>query len=327
MGSLLDHWLGDAARIAIRDDASVSEVREAIRAQAPLPALAIERTAAAASELARNQLAHAVGGVIGIRRVERSGIAGIEIIAADRGQGIADPIAALRGSPRESGSLGVGLSATSRQADELDLDVRRGAGTCVRIRTFAQPVKRSEVGIFAVPHPDELVIGDHAVVLRDVTGLILAVADGLGHGPAAREAADRAIEQVQRRSIEDTLAAAHAAMAGTRGAVMSVAHLGDGIEHGGVGNISARLIAVDGTARPFGSAAGTLGSAFPRRVLVDRGALGPNEVFVMFTDGLTSRVDLTHEPALVRQHPIAIAQSLHARFGRGTDDALVAVVR
>jgi hypothetical protein len=60
---------------------------------------------------------------------------------------------------------------------------------------------------------------------------------------------------------------------------------------------------------------------------VDRLPMAAGEVFVMYTDGLTSRVDLLHEPAVLRQHPIVIAQHLLARFGRGSDDALVAVVR
>ncbi len=333
MGTLLiDHWLGDAERIAILDDASMSEVREALRACAAtiaLPAVASERMVAAASELARNQLAHAVDGVIGLRVVERDGVAGIELIAADHGAGIADPAGALQGTPRSEGSLGVGLSAAARQTDEMDLDIRRGAGMCVRIRTFAGPVRRSEIGIFAQPHPDETVIGDHAVAIRDATGLVLAVADGLGHGPAAREAADRAIDQVSRgrRSIAETFAAAHAAMAGTRGAVMAIAHVDAGVEHAGIGNISTWVIGVDGVARPLGSTSGTLGSAFPKRLRVESVALGAGELLVMSSDGLASRVDLASEPSLVRQHPIVIAQRLLSKFGRGTDDALIAVVR
>ncbi len=329
---LIDQWLGDATRIPVLDDASVSEVREAIRAEGlnrALPTLIVEGLAAAASELARNQLVHANGGIVGVRGVTRNGVPGIEVIAADRGAGLVDPTSALRGAPRVGGSLGVGLSAAARQSDELDLDIRRGAGTCIRLRSFARPVPRSEVGILAQPHPNEVVIGDHAAMMRDDAGLILAVADGLGHGPAAREAADRAIDEVlrRRRPIEEALALAHAALSGTRGAVMSILHVGDRIEHGGVGNVSTRVIGDRGNARHFGSAAGTLGSVFPRRVNIDREAFGVGEVLVMFTDGLTSRVDLTYEPALTRQHPIIVAHSLLGRFVRGTDDVLVAVVR
>lgn len=333
MGAVLtDRWLGGTPRIAIVDDASVSEAREAVRACCAGHGIATaiaERMAAATSELARNQLAHAAFGVIGVRPIQRSGVAGVEVIAADRGQGIREPATALRGTPRVEGSLGVGLSAAARQADEIDLDVRIGQGSCVRIRAFASPVPRSEIGILATPHPDESVIGDHATVLRDADRLVLAVADGLGHGIAAREAALRAVDEVRAdRGLEDMLAAAHAACVGTRGAVMSILRItGTAVEHAGVGNIGTRVLGVDGVARPIATMAGTLGSASPRRLHVERLTLGPGEVIAMSSDGLTTRLELTDQPALVRHHPIAIAQHLLARFKRGTDDALIAVIR
>jgi anti-sigma regulatory factor (Ser/Thr protein kinase) len=328
---LIDRWLGDAPRILIVDDASVSEVREAIRTSCKTlgiaPAIA-ERMAAAASELARNQLAHASHGVIAVRAVERASTAGIEVIAADRGRGIADPTEALRGAPRSEGSLGVGLSAAARQADELDLDTRIGQGTCVRIRAFARAIAKSEVGIYATPHPDETVIGDHASVLRDREGLVVAVADGLGHGPEAREAALIAVDEVRGgRGLDEILAAAHTSCIGSRGAVMSIIRNADTLEHAGVGNIGTRVIGIDGAGRPLVTMAGTLGSAMPRRLHIERTSLAAGEVLVMFSDGLQSRLDLRAEPALIRHHPIVIAHHLATRFTRGTDDALVVVVR
>src|SRR6185503_17311143 len=104
----------------------------------------VESLAAAASELAHNQLAHAMRGHIALRAVDRAGVPGLEVIAADAGPGIADPARALRGEPRRAGSLGVGLSAAQRLSHEMDLDVRGGEGTCVRLRRFAAPVARRE---------------------------------------------------------------------------------------------------------------------------------------------------------------------------------------
>lgn len=333
MGALLiARWLAGAARIPILDDASVSEVRETIRVRGAalgLATLAIEKLASAASELAHNQLAHAIGGEVGIRDIERVGSSGLEVIAADRGRGIADPAAAFRGVPRIDGSLGVGLSAAVRQVDELDVDIRYGAGTCIALRVFASPVRRSEIGIIARPHPDESVIGDGAIAVRDAAGLLFGVADGLGHGLLAREAMDRAIDTLVRRPsapLDDQLRLIHSALSGTRGAVMSLARIGERVEHAGVGNIATRVIGIDGTARPLVATAGTLGSVLPKRIHVEQLALQPGELLVMFSDGLTSRIDLSHE-VVIRQHPIVVAQHLLARFARGTDDAIVAVVR
>jgi anti-sigma regulatory factor (Ser/Thr protein kinase) len=332
---LIDHWLGTGDRIAIVDDASISEVREAVRAcgrGAGLAADAYERLAAGASELAHNQLAYAVRGMIVVRQIERAGVVGVEVAAADRGRGIPDPDTALAGARRVSGSLGVGLSAAARQTDEIDVDTREGTGTCVRVRSFAARVRKSEVGVIARPHPDESVIGDHAVHVRSGDTVTIAVADGLGHGVLAREAADRALAEVvarPTRRLEDLLAGAHAALAGTRGAVMAIARVdgGGGIDHASIGNIGSRIIAPDGRARALGSVAGTLGIAYPRRLPVERVQLAPDELLVLFSDGLASRLDLVADPMATRRHPCAVAQRLLALFARGTDDALIAVVR
>lgn len=110
---------------------------------------------------------------------------------------------------------------------------------------------------------------------------------------------------------------------------MALARIGDRgeLEYAGVGNIEARVVGIDGVARSLTSTAGTLGSAFHRRVHVEHTSLALGELLVLFSDGLKARLDLTNEPVAVRSHPIAIAQLLRDRFGRGTDDALVAVVR
>jgi predicted ATP-dependent Lon-type protease len=47
----------------------------------------------------------------------------------------------------------------------------------------------------------------------------------------------------------------------------------------------------------------------------------------MFSDGLTTRVDLAAELQLLRRHPVVIAEHLLEHFGRSNDDALVLVAR
>jgi len=333
---LIEHWLGAGSRIEVRDQASVSEVREAVRAVArgtDLATTRIEQLVAAASELAHNQLAHAPGGgAVVVRAIERTGVAGVEVIAADRGSGIADPTAALEGSPRSLGSLGVGMAAAARQSDEMDIDIRYGAGSCVAIRTFAAAVRKSEVGILARAHPDETVIGDHAVVWRDAQHTTIAVCDGLGHGVAARAASDRALRPISDhpdRSPAELLAEADAALRGSRGAVMAIARIDrqGAIEHVGVGNITSKVFLVDGTTRSFVSASGTLGIAMPRRLHVEHASLAPGEVLALASDGLTAKLELADRPLIVRKHPVLVGQALMSRYCRGTDDALIAVVR
>jgi anti-sigma regulatory factor (Ser/Thr protein kinase) len=327
---LISQWLGGADAYEIVDEASVSVVRDAVRGRATmLEPSAREQLVAAASELAHNQLAHASGGVIGVRAISREGVAGIEVIAADRGRGIVDPRTALRGIPRASGSLGVGLSAARRQAAELDVDVRIGEGTCIRARTFAGPVTPSEVGIYARAHPGELVIGDHAGVQRDDTATTIAVIDGLGHGQPARDAANLAFAEVGRGGpLEVVMQQTHRALGGTRGAVMSIARVaGTAIEHAGIGNIATRIVGTDGSLQLLPSAPGTLGSTLPRRIAVEPLTRRATDLVVLCSDGILTRCDLADEPNILREHPIAIAQRIVERFLRGTDDAIVAVAR
>jgi anti-sigma regulatory factor (Ser/Thr protein kinase) len=326
----------DAIRVI--DEASVSVVREAVRACAAQAGLNRDRAESlvnAASELAHNQLAHAHAGEVVVRPVSRSGTAGVEVLASDLGQGIADPTAALRGEGRSAGpgrrGLGVGLSAAYRLADEIDFDVRWGEGTVVAARKYAAPIPRREVAIVGRPCAGERVIGDDALWLRDDLGLLCAVVDGLGHGPPAKTAAVEAMATVGRspaRAAVDLLDACGAALGGTRGAVMSVVRVDEvarDLVHAGVGNVTSHLYQGKSTER-FLASPGVLGAPGPRaRVQERRVPLDARNLLVMFTDGLSSRLDAAGDPYLLREPPLVIAHRLLLAHGREHDDALVLV--
>lgn len=132
-------------------------------------------------------------------------------------------------------------------ADEIDFDVRIGEGTSVRARKFAEPTgKRRQVGIFGRPHPDETISGDHACFVRSNVALLVAVADGLGHGPLAREASELAIETVREHenaALWTIVGAVHEALAHTRGTVLATSRfVSEGrIETARVGNMSVHV--------------------------------------------------------------------------------------
>lgn len=338
MDSLLNLWLGASDAIHVVDAASVSLVREAVRAAGS--AAGVERTAleglvAAASELAHNQLAHAYDGHVAVVAIERGGVPGVEVIAADRGPGIVSPRRALLGEAKTSGSVGVGLSSVARFASELDFDVRIGEGACVRARTFAGPVAyRSEVAIVGRPHPGERVSGDHAAFVRRGDELVVTVVDGLGHGEPAREAANRAIDAFTAAgdaSPARLLETADRALDGTRGVVMAAGRIdraSRAFEQASVGNVVTHLV-THGRPRSFGGSAFVLGArGGGRRPIIDeRCPYAQGDVVLMYTDGLKSTVRLAEERALLREPPIVVAEELLSRYGRDTDDALVLVAR
>jgi anti-sigma regulatory factor (Ser/Thr protein kinase)/serine/threonine protein phosphatase PrpC len=320
--------------VPIDDEASISLVREAIRRLAAPTAMAPERSEAliaAASELGHNQLAHGSRGSMAVRSISRGGVAGLEVVAFDEGHGILDPTVALLGPARSKGSLGVGLSAAYRLCDEMDFDVRLQEGTYVAARKFAQPLPRSEVAIFGRPIAGERESGDDAAFVRSEQALLVAVADGLGHGPEAREASARAMATVRDQHAGDLPALLNAcdqALRGTRGAVMATARLDRSaatLTHAGAGNINTHLYRPRASRR-FGSVACVLGTRGPSpRLTSETEPLEPRSLLIMFSDGITSRADLSNDLELLRQPSLVIAHQLVVRYGRTTDDALVLV--
>ena len=336
METLLSRWLEGLDASLTLDEGSVSEARERVRAVGRAQGLAetqVERLAIVVSELARNQLAHAHGGAVAVLPVTRGGVHGVEVIAADRGAGIADPTAALSGQGNAVGSLGAGLASVVRQADEVDFDVRWGEGTCVRARKYAAPPPyRSEVALLGRIYPGELISGDHALWIWSEEALVVGVVDGLGHGPEAREAADRAIELMRERPLlapERILEHCDAGLKGTRGAAMGIVRLerrSGALSHVCVGNIATRVCR-PGQVDALGCSPGVLG--IPRqqaRTLRSESWLRPGELLVMHTDGLSSRTTID-DAVLLRHHPLVVAHELVRRFGKNHDDALVLVAR
>ncbi len=336
--TLTERWLAGAEVVPIFDPASVAVAREAVReagARVGLERDAFERLATAASELAHNQLRHAVGGRVGVREVRRGAVCGLEVIAADRGPGLADARSALEGGASSAGGLGQGLAGVHRLADELDVDARLGEGLCVRARVFAGPVPwRSDVAVLGRPYPGEAVSGDDAAFCRTDGALLVAVADGLGHGPPAHEASARAMQAVLAdpgRDPEGVVRACDAALVGTRGAVMGVARVdfaAEALEATIVGDVMVHRYRPREALR-FTATRGMLGAADLRRRAprVERMPREPGEVLVLATDGLRTRLDLSSDLALLRQHPLFVAHALLERYGRPDDDALVLVAR
>ncbi len=334
----LTAWLGDADPIPILDNASLTVVREKVRkvgGELGFTSETTELVATAATELVRNQLVHARGGRFVVRPIERRGVRGVELVAADRGPGIADPARALGGLISTSGGLGSGLASVRHLMEELDFDIRLGEGTCIWARKFVGPVAyRSEVAILGRPCKGENESGDDAAFVRQDDALTIGVVDGLGHGILARDVAAPAAALLRRcaelapiailRVLDETLRT-------TRGAVMAVARIDCRIrqvEHAGVGDVRTHMYRPRECHR-FAGVAGVLGAADQRdrKYVIEREPIREHDVFVMFSDGLTTRIDISEVLPLLRRHPIVIAAHLLEHYGRSNDDALVLVAR
>jgi anti-sigma regulatory factor (Ser/Thr protein kinase) len=297
----------------------------------------------AATEMASNVLKHAAAGhtvhkYIGrllVRALQSDGIHGVEIIALDKGPGIADVAASLRDGHSTSGTMGGGLGALSRLSESFEIFTQPGRGTAVRLELWAKPlparIRPLEFGGLCIPMHGETVCGDGWAIEEWRDQLSVLVADGLGHGLSAYEASQAAVHAFREHPQYEPgaiLEACHGALARTRGAALATAKVIASAERGtfaGVGNIVCR---VEGSTanRHLVSHNGTVGHmmrkvqefAFPW----PRGAL-----LVLHSDGLGTHWDFRTYPGLTTRHPALIAAVLYRDYDRGRDDASVVAIR
>ncbi|WP_205504218.1 anti-sigma regulatory factor [Rufibacter psychrotolerans] len=87
----------------------------------------------AASELVRNMLRYAGGGVTLLEIVSRSSIPGVRLTFIDEGPGIKDVHQAMKDGFSTGKSLGLGLPGAKRLVNEFDIKSEPGKGTTVTI--------------------------------------------------------------------------------------------------------------------------------------------------------------------------------------------------
>jgi serine/threonine-protein kinase RsbT len=87
----------------------------------------------AASELVRNMLKYANGGVVLIEVISQGRDNGIRLTFQDKGPGIPDITLAMKDGYSSGKSLGIGLPGTKRLVNEFDIKSIVGEGTTVTI--------------------------------------------------------------------------------------------------------------------------------------------------------------------------------------------------
>ena len=190
-----------------------------------------------------------------------------------------------------------------------------------------------ELGVAERALPGEHRSGDRAVLAGYPGGALVAAIDGLGHGAKAADAADAAAAIMAARPDEEPLrliGACHAALAHTRGAVMTLAWFdlaAGSLSWTGVGNVEGRLVRAPGGPRAPTQGAftrgGVVGYNLPS-IRVTSAELGHGDVILLATDGIDSGFAQAIEAAGSAQE---IAGRILARHGKASDDALVVVVR
>ncbi len=298
------------------------------------------RVALVVTEAATNIVQHARHGEILLRPLVHESPVSIEVLALDRGPGIAQVAQALQDGYSTGGSAGLGLGAIARLSTAFEITSTPGKGTAILARIApagSEPFRTAglEFGVVCAPKHGEEVCGDAWAVTRGPGRSSVLIVDGLGHGPLAFEAAQRvagAFRAQGSEGPEQSLRALHASMQAdrsSRGAVAAVLEVDwrrREVRYAGAGNISGSLVPREGRISNLVSHSGTLGENVTRfQEFTHR---WPEEgLIILHSDGLLNPWELEPYRGLSRKHPSLIAGVLYRDFANRRDDVVVLVGR
>lgn len=289
------------------------------------------------TEAAGNILKHARDGQVIITALDRGDRAGLEILALDRGPGLANIARCLEDGYSTTGTSGTGLGAITRLATEFDAFSAPGTGTVILARVWAGPARPAaitpdvNIGAVSLPYPGEECCGDQWAAECQPGRTLVLVADGLGHGWYAAEAAGAVVRSFRantHRRPGAIIDAAHAAIRSTRGAAVAVAELDHDlrqIRYAGVGNISGAILSST-TRSSLVSHNGIVGHQ-ARKFQEFLYPWPEDGLLVMHSDGLATQWKLEDYPGLGSRDPSVVAGVLYRDFSRGRDDVTIVAVR
>jgi anti-sigma regulatory factor (Ser/Thr protein kinase) len=294
------------------------------------------RVALVVTELGTNLVRHASRGRLLLGQRRTSGAACFEVLALDSGPGMADVDRCLQDGYTTGSSPGTGLGAVKRLSDQFAFFSAVGAGTIMVARIGGHPPDEPsrecpfEVSGICLAAPGEIECGDGWEVRVATNKLAVMVADGLGHGLMAAQASKAATdvfaagEGVPSVVLERT----HQALGATRGAAIAMAELDSReatVTFAGAGNVIGRLVSgVED--RSLLSQHGTVGLQI-RRIKDVTYPWPDHAIFVMHSDGITSRWSLASVGGLLQCDPSVIAGWIIRDHCRGRDDVTVVVVK
>ncbi len=328
--------------IPVSEQSQVGEARRAASRLATdhdLDETTVGRVAIVVTELGNNLWRHATKGrlLVGCRKSDDG--CQLEVISIDSGPGMHDVARCMLDGYSSGGTPGTGLGAVRRLSTDFSVFSVSGRGTVILSRTWvpspaAPQAVSPRVGFahagICLAAPGETVSGDAwDIRIGDGKALVI-VADGLGHGPGAAEAAAEALKvfATAAGSPAAVLERAHPLLRGTRGAAVAIAEIDTKtgtVAYAGAGNISGRMISGIED-RSLMSQHGTLGVQI-RRLQDVSYPWSDHSIIVMHSDGLLTRWNLKDVGGLLQCDPAVIAGWLLRDFTRGHDDVTVVVLK
>ncbi len=157
----------------------------------------------------------------------------------------------------------------------------------------------------------------------------LVMADGLGHGNLAEIAALAALNHIRNntdKDFADLFRGCDAAIRHTRGVAMGVARIDEKtglLRYAGIGNTRAMICSQEKMTR-LTSNFGIVGGGF-RKLFIEEKQLLPNDLVIMFTDGLHERANITAYDA--EGDLMALAYRIFQDYHIVRDDAAIMIYR
>ncbi len=313
-----------------------SQVGEARRAAAAMgEAMKIGTTGAGrvgivVTELANNLARYGKQGKILLRAEMVGGQAMLEVVAIDSGPGM-NLNKCMPDGYSTGGTPGNGLGAVRRLSSEFDFYSAEPGGTVIASRVYGGAATKPGLkwSWINLPAPGEELCGDVLGFARMDGMAAFMIADGLGHGPLANEAAMHASGVFEKGPFGEPnmfIEATHRAMMGSRGAAVAIGRVEKAsgkLYYAGVGNIAGTLVS-GGVRRGLFSHNGTVGAKLPRIKQFDY-PLDESGLLIMHSDGLQTRWSFDGYPGLLHRHPAVIAGVLYRDYCRGKDDVTVLI--
>ena len=210
----------------------------------------------------------------------------------------------------------------------------RSSANMVRLWAQPPPVENHtsvyEIGAVSVPMPGEMVCGDGWWAEKTADRVLIALVDGLGHGPVAHHAAETAISIVHSnrdQAPRSLMALVHEGLRQTRGAAVLLVEVNfarQSLTCCGVGNIAGMIVAADRT-RGLVSQHGIAG-ANKVRLQVFNYPFPSDALLILHSDGLKASWTIDSYGDLLRREPQLIAAVLYRDFVHGRDDTTVVVL-
>jgi anti-sigma regulatory factor (Ser/Thr protein kinase) len=294
--------------------------------------VAAGRVAIVITEAGTNLLKHGGGGDLFVGPAAGSPSRGVQVIALDQGRGIERISESLRDGVSTTGTPGTGLGAIQRASNSFDMYSPPQGGTVVAATVYPNGGPPPLEGGVSVPLEGETDCGDGWATWSAGALTSIFVCDGLGHGPGASAATERAIaafRQHAERPAAEVIRFVFDALRSTRGAAVAIAELDrrEGrASFCGLGNIAGEIIRPAASAQHMVSLNGIAGHSM-RRLQAFTYDWPPGSLVVLHSDGVGTHWSLERYAGLVLKRPDVIAGVLYRDFRRGRDDATVVVAR